>query len=115
MKRKDTKAILQQLLRTHSKAVDLEFELLLQGKTAEADDVLNANNDLNHEINRLRKKSWKEWTGSAAAIQAEIVAANNGLQGAIRDIEKKIKVAQRVVKAIGYIDDVAARAAKIAV
>lgn len=99
---------------TLGKGQKLEIRLRLTGEGASADEVAKRNRALSKKIDRLIRDAMNEWTGGAAAFEKEIKSSNRRLQAAIRDIKKKIKVAENVVKALGYIDDAIQVAAKIA-
>ncbi len=102
---------LNALVSSHNKALKLEFALMLQNEDYSA--LQEANNRLAKTIDAFRGKLHDEWVESAEAIRKDISAANRRLQEAIKEIEKKIKTAQNVVKAIGYIDRIVESASKV--
>jgi hypothetical protein len=58
------------------------------------------------EIDGLLRDLYEEWDGEAKALKTRLEDSNKAIDGAIKDIERKIKGAQNVVRAIGYIDNV---------
>ena len=94
------------------KGEDAELELLMLGKTAEAKKVRLATNRLSRRIDDGIAALMRAWLGQAAAVQGDIRKRNARLQGCIRDIRKKIKVAENVVKATKILDEAAKLAAK---
>ena len=107
--------ILDKLTESHRKGQKLAVRLVIGKKNAEAAAVKAANRKLQKQIDRLLTKLMKDWTGSAPSVIAKIGGINAKLQGVIRDIKKKIEVAQKVVRAIGLIDDAVSLAKDLAV
>ena len=101
------------LQNTRNKGDELEIELLLKGRTAEAKKVREATDRLSKQIRKLINAAKKIWRGQAQALEKDMRKRNANLQGTIRDIKKKVKIAQNVVKAVGFIDDAVALAAKV--
>lgn len=99
-------ALVDSLMVTLAKTNRLEIVLRFQGEGKEATKVQARGKELSKQIDKLLAKIMLDWLGQAAALETSIKATNTKLQGAIRDIKKKIQVAQRVIKAIGHIDDV---------
>jgi hypothetical protein len=108
MTMKEKLALLRQLNATRSKTLHLELELEAHEEDATA--VVVAKAKLDKQIEVLRKALHGEWQGRAAQIQDELSAANGRLQATIRDIEKDMNRAEKIVKAVGQVDDIIAKA-----
>ncbi len=104
LNRSQREIAIEKLLITKNKGHRLEIRLRFQGKAAEAKQVKDTNDVLSKEIDRLLVEIMEAWTGNAATIETALRTNNTRLQATIRDIRKKIKVAEKVVKAIGYLD-----------
>ena len=78
------------------------------GDDAGHKEALKKNETLANEAARLRQNIDKAWKGAAATVIADIRASSGKLQSQISDIEKQIGTAQKVVKALGYVDDLIA-------
>lgn len=103
--------IIRNILNTYSKAIDLELLFWINGQSAEALKIKVKADKLDDTIIKLRDTNWSVWSGNATTIEQKIKKNNTNLQSAIRDIQNDIKIAERTVKAIGYIDDVISIAA----
>lgn len=104
---------IRSLQNTRNKGDGLELELLLTGKEAAAKTVREATDRLSKEIRNVIDAAKKTWRGQAHVLEEDMRMRNANLQGTIRDIKKKVKIAQNVVKAVGFIDDAVALAAKV--
>jgi len=58
------------------------------------------------EIDGLLRDLYENWIGNANSLKTSLQNSNNGVEASIKEIEGDIKVAENIVKAIGYIDDV---------
>ena len=105
--------VMQRFLKAKEKVHALEFELLLQGRDDDAAMVREAGNRVSDEIDRLLKQIMEEWLGEAKDVELELRAKNRSLQASISEIRKKVRTAQNVVKALGYVDDIVAIGAKL--
>lgn len=56
------------------------------------------------EIDGLLRDLYHHWIGDANALKKELKESNKGVDAAVKDIERKIKTAENIVKALGYID-----------
>ncbi len=65
------------------------------------------------EIDGLLRDLLHDWIGDAKSLGATLEKSNGALDKCIKDIEGKIKTAQNIVKAIGYIDDAIKIAAEL--
>jgi hypothetical protein len=104
--------LIRSLQATRNKGDELEIELLIAGRDAEAGQVREATDRLSKQIRRLITAAKKSWRGQADALLKDMKKRNASLQAAIRDIKKKIKIAENVVKAVGFVDDAVEVAAK---
>ncbi len=107
------RTLLRSILKTKSTAIDLEFELIIAGRDDEAAGVGTRIAKLSRQTKQLRGALWDDWSGRATALEVEFKKANADLQRAIRDIRKSIKMAERVVKSLGVLDQVIATAATL--
>ena len=105
--------IIDTFLVTKKKGSRLQITLRFQGRKAEADEVGKQNKRLSSSIDKLIAQSMRQWRGSASQIIADRKKGNAKLQASIKDIKVKKKVAENVVKALGYIDDAIETAAKL--
>jgi flagellar biosynthesis regulator FlbT len=102
---------LNKLIATQNKGLRLESMLMLQN--IDPTKVQKANSRLAKKIEELRKKLHDEWVESADDIQTEVTIANGQIEKAIKAIEKRVKIAENIVKAVGYIDRVVEAASKV--
>jgi hypothetical protein len=102
----EKKQIIQKLLQMKQGLIKLETRLRLQQNKAEADDVAKKSKALQREIDNLLKHLIDDWLGAARKVMGDISRANDALQTAIANIQKKLDVAKNVVKVIGLVDDV---------
>jgi flagellar biosynthesis regulator FlbT len=102
---------LNTLIATQNKGLRLESRLMLQNM--DPTKVQKANNRLAKKIEQLRGKIHDEWVESADDIQREVSIANGQIERAIKAIEKRVKIAENIVKAVGYIDRVVETASKV--
>jgi hypothetical protein len=106
MTKEQKRSLLRALGTSYGKGTDLAAVLWLQGKEEEARSVERKNADLRRALDRLRRETWREWGGRAAALQARIASLNRKLQNRIRKIEREIRVGQGFVKALSLLDEV---------
>lgn len=113
MTRREQRALLRRLLQTYTKTVDLEGALRLRGEKAHAARVAERVPALRREVDRLRRDMWHRWRGGAARLDETLRAENARLQAAIRDIERDVRTAERVARAIGIVEEVLSLVRKI--
>jgi len=87
------------------KLTNVEARLRFAGDAARADQVRQKHDELRDAIDTLRGKVADQWTQDAAQIEAEITKRNAKVQASVRNIQKKIDIAENVVKIIGQVDD----------
>lgn len=107
--------ILDLLIHTKRKSQKLELRLRMLKQQAEAKKVETARKKLSKKIDKLTVAAMRSWKGSAASTKTKVEKGNKDLQRSINSIKKKIKIAENVVKVVGYIDDAAKLAAKLLV
>lgn len=106
--------IYQRVVAALSKGVKLAALLDRDGTPAEQAAVRRKNEALAREAARIRRAIHQDWRGGAAAILDGIGTASSRLQEQIRAIETTRKTAERAVRALGYVDDLIAIAARVA-
>lgn len=109
----DKESIIDKMLETKRKSQKLVVTLKFQRKTLEAEKVHKKARTLASQIDRLLAKSMDAWSGSAATILDDLRKSNDRLGRAISDIKKKRDVANKVIKAVGEIDEVIAKGKEI--
>lgn len=106
-------AIYNKLLAGLSKGVKLAALLARQGKTQDRKQVERRNDQLAEQAAKLRRAIHEEWRGQAEKTVEEIRELNGKLQSRIRSIEDTIATADKVVKALGHLDDLIGIAKKV--
>ena len=61
---------------------------------------------LKTEIDMLLKDLYANWMGDAAQLKKSVDSGNQGLNRCIADIEGDVNVAQKIVEALDYVDEV---------
>jgi len=69
---------------------------------------------LNASYTTLSKALWEDWIGDAATVKRNMQAATDNVNQSVKDIQSNVNTAQNIVKALGYLDQVIAIAAKLA-
>jgi hypothetical protein len=113
MNLKDKVDLYNLMLAGLSKGVKLAAVLAQHGDDESRQLIEAKNEQLAKQAASLRKGIQLKWNGRATELREQIRSHNTRLQDQIRDIEKQIKTAERVVKALGYIDDLIALARKL--
>lgn len=98
--------IYKKLVSALGKGVKLAAVLNAMGQAEECKQVERKNEELAKRAAMLRKKIQKKWNVRAKKTLAEIQSSSSRLQTQIRSIEKTKKTGEKVVRAIGFIDDV---------
>lgn len=114
IKNSDKQDIISGLLVANQKAHMVETTLRFKGRASEANQISEKTTELSDKIDELLGRVMDEWTGEAEKIDSSISKANASLQKTIRDIQNDLKIAENVVKAVGFVDDVIVIASKIA-
>jgi hypothetical protein len=97
--------IYNKLLAGLSKGVKLAAVLQQKGDATEYKAAVKKNEELAQLAAKLRSSINKDWSIGATKVLADIQASSGKLQGQIREIEQTIAKGQKVVKALGYVDD----------
>lgn len=97
--------IYKKLLAALSKGVKLAAVLKKDGSTADYREAVKKNEELAKQASRIRKNIHKTCSLQAGVVLAKIRKSGGQLQEQIRQIEKTIATAERVGKALGYVDD----------
>jgi hypothetical protein len=71
-------------------------------------------NRLNALFTTLSNTLWTDWIGDAATAKKNMQAATDNVNQSVKDTQSNIHTAQNIVKAVGYLDQVIAIAAKLA-
>jgi len=71
-------------------------------------------NRLNALYTTLSNALWKDWIGDAATVKKNMQAATDNVNQSVKDIQSNVSTAQNIVKALGYLDQAIAIAAKFA-
>ena len=99
--------VYQTVLAGLSKGVYLAAVLREQdANEAEITKVEQRNKKLAQAAAKLREALVKDWVGEAAMLRDQIRETNSKLQDQIRQIKRQMDNAERVVKALGYLDDI---------
>ncbi|MGD0073091.1 MAG: hypothetical protein ABSD31_01975 [Candidatus Binataceae bacterium] len=71
-------------------------------------------NRLNALYTTLSNALWKDWIGDAATVKKNMQAATRNVNQSVKNIQSNVNTAQNIVKALGYLDQAVAIAAKLA-
>lgn len=106
--------IYKKLVAALGKGVKLAAVLDRLGETAERKKVEKRNEELAGLAGRIRKKIQKSWNIGAKTTLKKIHSSSKKLQTQIASMEKTKKTAGKVVKALGFIDDLIEIAKQVA-
>jgi hypothetical protein len=109
----DKEKVLESLMAARRQGQLAELSLRFQNKPDDANKIWEGNARLSTEIDILIGRMMDEWTGRADTAIKGLTAANTKLEAAVADIKKQIKIAQNVVKVVGFLDDAVAIAKKV--
>jgi len=87
------------------KLTNVEMRLRFDGDTAGADLVQVKHDELRDAIDTLRGRVADQWVLDTERVREGLRQANAKVQACIRNIQKRIDIAQNVTKVIGQIDD----------
>lgn len=110
----DKEKVLESLMAARRQGQLAELSLRFQNKADDANRIREGTTRLSAEIDILLGRMMEEWAGRADTAIKGLTAANSKLETTVVDIKKQIKIAQNVVKVIGFLDDAVAIAKKIA-
>ncbi len=94
------------LLSIKDRAIDVEFNLRVEGREEEAAKLGQEIDRLNDIIRDLRGKILDDLIANVPNLRKEMVKMNSEVQEAIDDIKDDIETAEKVVKLIGQIDKI---------
>jgi hypothetical protein len=97
--------LITRMITSLGKLTNIEARLRWSGDIAAADEIKAKHDELREQIDILRGRVADQWTKDAAQVEEGIRKANTKVQASIRDIKKKIKIAENVVKVIGQVND----------
>lgn len=95
----------RRLVSALSKGVRLAAVLDAAGRSDELAKVERRNTELANTAGKLRRQITKRWRGEVEAAIDEVRSSSSKLQRHIRDIENGVATAERVLSALGVIDD----------
>ncbi len=98
--------VLKILLAIQNRAIDVEFQLRVEGKINEADKLALQIDKLTQLINDLRGKILDDWLAKIPDLRNRLKTMSNEVQEAIDDIKDDIETAQRIVSLVGKVDQV---------
>ena len=102
----EKQVLIQSLLAAKTKSYSAEFELLLMGKTDEANLVMATGKVLSKKIDSLIAQTMTDWLGNANELNNKVKLSNTKIQRAISEIKRDVNTAKNAVKLVGLIDDV---------
>ncbi len=112
---KTNRRILNILLEIKNRAIDVEIKLLAEKKNNKAKKLGTGIDRLEDIIRKLRSRILDDWLSKVPALREDLSKMNGDVQMAIDDIKDDIGLAKKVVKLIGYIDDIVNIAGKVVV
>jgi len=109
----DKLKFLDELMDARRQAQLAEISLRSQGLADDAEKLHKSVVVLSAQIDVLIGRMMEDWLGQVDKAIADMAACTNGLQTAVDQIRKKVAIAQTVVKALGFVDQAVAAAAKV--
>ncbi len=110
MNRREKLDLYRKVLIGLGKGLQMAAFLAEEERLEERDAVDEKNEALAGEAARLRREIHSAWSADYAELKAEIARVNDGLQDDLRDIERKIRIADKVILALGKLDRLIAAA-----
>jgi Skp family chaperone for outer membrane proteins len=101
----EKQTLLESLMDARRSGQIAEVSLRLQQKESDADKIRDANERLASEIDTLQGQLMQDWLAKASTVIADLGKRTDALDEAVDRIKKKVKVAENVTKAIGFLDD----------
>ena len=90
-----------------------EISLRSQGLGDDAEKIRKSVTVLSAQIDVLIGRMMEDWLGQVDKAIGDMATCTKGLQTAVDQIRKKVAIAQTVVKALGFVDQAVATAAKV--
>ncbi len=104
MNREEKKRIVSELINTRGKLQRIQIDLVLDGEdTAE---LQKKERKLDKAIDDMRRALHENWQGRASEVERALKLANKRVQGRIRDINNRVKRAERLVALLGDVEEV---------
>lgn len=104
MNREDKKRVINELIHTRGKLQRVRLELAMDGEdTGELEAKLEK---LDSTIEEVRRALHERWQGRAAEVQKGLKLANRRVQSRVRDIEKQVRRAERLVALLGDVEEI---------
>jgi len=111
MNKQDKKRIVAELIETRGKLQRAQLELALDGEDTSALEARQA--ELDATIDEIRRALHRDWRGRASAVEAELNKANRRVQRRVRDIEKNVRRAERIVSLLGDVEEIIGKVSAI--
>jgi len=103
---RDTHGVIDALLATKRQAQRMAISLRMQGLEPEARNIEEKAAALSAQVDALLTAEMTAWEAKATGLLQRLKSINAGLDADIRAVRKRVGTAERVVKAIGRLDDV---------
>lgn len=98
--------LVDQLENARTKASRLMLRLKYAGLISEADQAAALKKTIGRQIEEILSISMDEWSGVGQDLLGELISANRKLQQDITDITNKRNTAQKVVGAMGRLEEI---------
>lgn len=105
-------SLVDKLTACYSTGKRLLYELEDQGHPA-APEVKKTTEQLGLEIEALLKNLYQTWSGNAATVGKQISKTNSDLRLVVKKIERRVQVAQNIVKSLSYLEKAARLASRL--
>ena len=109
----DKLKLLDELMEVRRQGQLAEISLRSQGRTEDAEKIRKAVVVLSAQIDARIGRIMEAWPGEPAGAIADMAACTTGLRTAVDQMRQKEAIAQTVVKAVGFVDQAVAIAAKV--
>jgi hypothetical protein len=103
--RREKLDIYRKVVAALAKGIQISAFLGEEGRDAEQQEVDLRNEELAEEAARLRRAVHQAWTADYDALRTSIARVSSNLQGDLRDIERRIAIGEKVVRAIGRLEE----------
>lgn len=84
------------------------------GDTANSAKYQQRLTQLNTLYTKLSNAIWQDWIGQSATVKGGLQAATDNVNQSVKNIQSDVDTANNIVKALGYVDQAIAIAAKLA-
>ena len=103
MNSEDKMAIINELINMRSKLLKTSLTMKLSGE--DTVPLEQAEQALEDNIHALRSALHRDWHGAADEVLQEMKNASRRVQSRIRDIDRDIKRAEKVVEILGQVEE----------